>query len=153
MLQQLYKAGQREMENNDLERRIDDTIFRVVHSVGMISGCFGFLFCCLQAFLPISVQIRPFLVGFYSCAFFIPYGIVLFIWKKSLRKAKKQIDEKQRTDISIGSFNALWSVLGIGLSIYITGLFVPGFSERIQWYPFVFFSGLFSFSLSVFQRS
>jgi hypothetical protein len=153
VLQQISKTGRREMETDDLGRRIDDTIFRIVHSVGVISGGFGFLFCCLQAFLSISAQIRPFLAGFYSCAFLIPYGIVLLLWKMSLRKAQKQIDEKQRADISMGSFAALWSVLGIGLAIYITGFFVPGFSERIQWYPCIFFSGLGVFSLLVFLRS
>ncbi len=153
LLRQIYKTGQQETEKRDLGRRIDDTMFRIVHSVGMISGGFGFLFCCMQAFFPISAQIRPFLVGFYSCAFLTPYGIVLLVWKTSLRKAKKQLDEKQRIDVSMGSLAALWSVLGIGLPVYVTGLFVPGFSERIQWYPFIFFSGIFAFSLLVFLKS
>ncbi len=152
LLKQIYSARRRGAGENDNER-IDDTVFKIVHGVGMMSNGLGFLFCCFQAFFRIPSQYRPFIVGFYSVAFFAPYAITLFIWRKTLRKAGSKVDEKQRTDIAAGSFKALWSVLGVGLLIYLAGGFVPDFPERIQWYPSMFFAGLFAFSFSVFRRS
>jgi hypothetical protein len=75
------------------------------------------------------------------------------MWRRTLRKGKSELDEKQRADMAAGSFNALLSVLATGLLIYLAGAVSPNLSERLQWYPTVFFAGLFTFSLSVFRHS
>ena len=153
LLKGSYRTEGQTKDAKDPGGRVDDKVFGVVHSTGIMSGGFGVLFCSLQAFFPIPVQNRPLVVVLYSIAFFVPYCITFIVWRITLRRGSSKIDEKQRIDIFAGSFNTLWGVLGLGFLIYIADVFFPGFSDRIQWYPIMFFSGLFAFSFTVLRKS
>lgn len=126
----------------------DETIFDIVHIVGICCGLIGLGFTSMIFLLKVKPHILKWIVFPYCSFILFPYGLILFYWLVMKRKDKRSewYDEKQWQDIhKAGNTTMLISIPLMSL-MFMLNYVITDSPGMVLWFPYYLFLILMGFS-------
>ncbi len=133
----------------------DESVFLVVHQIGIVSAVLGFLCIILLNRSGVSQEYLRGLLFLSSIVILIPYGLaaVYWIFTKRRERLADWYDEKQFTDISRGALVTLVISVMTTIGLYFLLLCKIINSDGAIWFPIYLFLTLLLFSGSTLYLS
>ena len=126
----------------------DETMFEIVHIVGVCSGLIGMGFTLMIFLLGVKPHILKW-VAIPYCAFILfPYGLIVLYWLVTKRQERRTewYDEKQWLDINKAGIVSLLVSVPLMTLMFVVNYVVPESPGTVMWFPFYLFLILVSFS-------
>lgn len=126
----------------------DETIFAIVHLIGVCCGLLGVGFTVLIFLSPVNVQMLKWVILPYCTFILLPYGLILLYWLMAKRREKRAewCDEKQWQDLNKAGMFATLITLPVMTAFFGLTYAFPESPAGIIWFPAYLFSLLLMFS-------
>lgn len=126
----------------------DETMFALVHIVGVCSGLTGLGFTLMIFVLRVKPHILQWIVIPYCACILFPYSLILFYWLVMKRKEQRAewYDEKQWLDINKAGIISLVVSVPLMTLMFVFNYIVTDSPGIVMWFPFYLFLILLSFS-------
>lgn len=126
----------------------DETMFEIVHIVGVCSGLIGMGFTLLMFLLRVKPQLLQWIVIPYCVFILFPYGLIVLYWLVMKRQERRAewYDEKQWLDIHKAGIVSLVVSVPLMTLMFVLNYIVPESPGTVMWFPFYLFLILLSFS-------
>jgi heme/copper-type cytochrome/quinol oxidase subunit 2 len=126
----------------------DETVFEIVHIVGVCSGLIGLGFTLMMFLLRVKPHILQWIVIPYCAFILFPYGLIVLYWfvMKWWERRVEWYDEKQWLDIHKAGIVTVVVSIPLMTLMFVLNYVVPESPGTVMWFPFYLFLILSSFS-------